>query len=281
MHYVGNERDVGADLGHFHARPYDYQVGRFLGPDPLRLFPSWEDDASTAHLAAYNYTAGNPIGLLDPDGRAPIGEVLWNTFAGGDGPKVTAGGVGRGAQKVLGVIRPVTDFIDPEVQRQAAVNDISDGAVMIRSGDLKGGLAKIQSGRHRAMWFGTLVMGEMLLGARTRPRAKGAGSNPGSLGAMRRSSYESNPKHGATSTGRASAAPTNGQAALDYSISGGGNSSRRVGIDYATKEFVVFPQHLPGKYHGYVVPWRDLTNKMQAGLRKAGMADKKGRVLTD
>jgi RHS repeat-associated protein len=70
-HYVGNERDVGADLGHFHARPYDYQVGRFLGPDPLRLFPSWGDDASTAHLAAYSYTAGNPIRLLDPSGQKP------------------------------------------------------------------------------------------------------------------------------------------------------------------------------------------------------------------
>ncbi len=68
-HYVGNERDVGADLGHFHARPYDYQTARFLGADPLRLFPEWGEDASTVLLAAYSYTAGNPISLLDPSGR--------------------------------------------------------------------------------------------------------------------------------------------------------------------------------------------------------------------
>jgi RHS repeat-associated protein len=67
-HFLGNDRDVGAELGHFHARPYDFEVGRFLGPDPLRLFPKWGQNASTAQLAAYNYTAGNPIGFLDADG---------------------------------------------------------------------------------------------------------------------------------------------------------------------------------------------------------------------
>lgn len=67
--YVGNERDQGSALGHFHARPYDYQVARFLGPDPLRLFPVWEKDGATALLASYNYSAGNPIRFMDADGR--------------------------------------------------------------------------------------------------------------------------------------------------------------------------------------------------------------------
>ncbi|MCG8423818.1 MAG: hypothetical protein MJE77_38470, partial [Proteobacteria bacterium] len=110
--------------------------------------------------------------------------------------------------------------------------------------------------------------------------ASGSGP-PGSLGAMRRLQYEVNPKHGSVARGNASAAPKNGQAALDYSIPIGGNSTRRVGIDYATGEFVVFPEHLPGRFHGYVVPWDKLTQRMQSALRKAGMADKKGRILTD
>ncbi len=69
-HYVGNERDVGADLGHFHARPYDYQVARFLGPDPLRLFPNWDDDGKSKGIdnGLYSYSSGNPIGRIDPDG---------------------------------------------------------------------------------------------------------------------------------------------------------------------------------------------------------------------
>jgi RHS repeat-associated protein len=67
--YVGNERDQGSALGNFHARPYDYQVARFLGPDPLRLFPVWEKDGSTALLASYNYSAGNPVRFMDADGR--------------------------------------------------------------------------------------------------------------------------------------------------------------------------------------------------------------------
>lgn len=114
----------------------------------------------------------------------------------------------------------------------------------------------------------------------TTKEASGSGP-PGSLGAMRRLQYEVNPKHGSVARGNASAAPKNGQAALDYSIPIGGNSTRRIGIDYITGEFVVFPEHLPGRFHGYVVPWDKLTQRMQSALRKAGMVDKKGRILTD
>lgn len=77
----------------------------------------------------------------------------------------------------------------------------------------------------------------------------------------------------------AAAGPINGQAALDYSVEVGANTSRRVGIDYARGEFVVFDEHLPGQFHGHVRAWSELTNSMQAALRRWGMADGKGRIL--
>jgi hypothetical protein len=96
---------------------------------------------------------------------------------------------------------------------------------------------------------------------------------------MRRLAYEANPKHGTISRGRASAAPKNGQEALDNSIPFSDNSTRRVGIDYATNEFVVFAEHLPGKFHGWVAKWAELTPKMQRELRRFDMANKKGKIL--
>ena len=46
------------------ARFYDSDIGRFLSVDPLAAdFASW---------SPYNYVLGNPIMLIDPDGRAPI-----------------------------------------------------------------------------------------------------------------------------------------------------------------------------------------------------------------
>ena len=45
------------------ARWYHPGVGRFLGVDPLAAdYASW---------SPYNYVLGNPISLVDPDGRAP------------------------------------------------------------------------------------------------------------------------------------------------------------------------------------------------------------------
>ena len=98
---------------------------------------------------------------------------------------------------------------------------------------------------------------------------------------MRRMLFEGNPKHGAVARGRASAAPKNGQAALDTSVDIGQNTTRRVGIDYDAGEFVVFDEHVAGTFHGHVPSWGDLSQRMQSALQKAGMADRRGRILTD
>ena len=53
---IGNVYDFG-------ARIYDPRMGRWLRFDPLAAdFPTWSD---------YNYVLGNPINLVDPDGKAP------------------------------------------------------------------------------------------------------------------------------------------------------------------------------------------------------------------
>ena len=63
--YNGKENQEDFDLNYldYGARWYHPGVGRFLGVDPLAAdFASW---------SPYNYVLGNPIMLIDPDGRAP------------------------------------------------------------------------------------------------------------------------------------------------------------------------------------------------------------------
>ncbi len=86
-HYVDNERDVTTGLGHFHARPYDYETARFLGPDPLRLFPEWAEEGKglgNVLLGIYSYTSGNPVRYTDSLGLAPNQEGVadpWSIVA--------------------------------------------------------------------------------------------------------------------------------------------------------------------------------------------------------
>jgi RHS repeat-associated protein len=79
-----HERDQETGLDYRGARYYDSDVARFLSLDPLAAdYASW---------SPYNYVLGNPIRLVDPDGRSaecgcpvpPCGEVvqrlesMWN-----------------------------------------------------------------------------------------------------------------------------------------------------------------------------------------------------------
>ncbi|MCA9550298.1 MAG: hypothetical protein KC933_09700 [Myxococcales bacterium] len=91
--------------------------------------------------------------------------------------------------------------------------------------------------------------------------------------------FENNPKHGSVDRGRASKAPENGQAALDNSVQVKDTSTRRIGVDKATGEFVVLDEHLPGKFHGHVRSWGDLTSQMQNALRNAGLVNGRGKIL--
>ena len=61
--YNGKEWDAGTGLYDYGARWYDPAVARWGQVDPLA--------DSYAAWSPYNYVLGNPIRLIDPDGRAP------------------------------------------------------------------------------------------------------------------------------------------------------------------------------------------------------------------
>jgi hypothetical protein len=108
--------------------------------------------------------------------------------------------------------------------------------------------------------------------------------------------YEAGAKHGpearGSSRGVNSAEPTNGQAALDNSVQVKGTSPRRIGIDTENNEFVVLDRtrQVPcgcgdgdgfnNLFHGHVRAWDDLEDVMQNALRRAGMVDRRGNILS-
>lgn len=64
-HETISENNGGTGLDNRGARFYDSDVARFLSLDPLAAdFSNW---------SAYNYVLGNPISLIDSDGRSPHG----------------------------------------------------------------------------------------------------------------------------------------------------------------------------------------------------------------
>lgn len=97
---------------------------------------------------------------------------------------------------------------------------------------------------------------------------------------MRRLRFESNPKHSRKKRGRVSAQPTNGQEVLDYSVQIREESPRRLGVDVPNEEIVIFMQHLPDIFHGFVVEWNDLEPRAQKILQQLGLVTRRGRIVT-
>jgi len=91
--------------------------------------------------------------------------------------------------------------------------------------------------------------------------------------------FQPNPKHRSKKHGRISRQPTDGQAALNDSVQISERSSRRVGVDRSNKEIVIFMEHLPGVFHGFVVEWNELERNVQRLLQKLGLVTGRGRIL--
>ncbi len=78
--YNGKEDVWESGLLDYGFRQYSPEVGRFMGVDPLAgEFGAW---------SPYNYVLGNPIKLIDPDGRAPFGD-----YYGADGRWIRSDGI--------------------------------------------------------------------------------------------------------------------------------------------------------------------------------------------
>lgn len=112
----------------------------------------------------------------------------------------------------------------------------------------------------------------------------GGGAPPGSVGAMRRLVFDaevSAQRHPPGVARRDVAAgprsADDAQSALDGSLSIGENTSRRVGI--CDDGFIVFDEHAPGLFHGHIRTWGELTQRMQAVLRRERYVDNRGRVI--
>ena len=99
--------------------------------------------------------------------------------------------------------------------------------------------------------------------------------------AVPRLTYEAASYHGKVDTVTKSRAPTNGQDALNTPVQVKQTSTRWIGIDYKTREFVVFDETKNSVYHGHVRSWKNLRPDMQNALTRAGMVNRNGKILID
>jgi RHS repeat-associated protein len=127
MKFTGHERDLaslagaGDDLDYMHARFCSPLTGRFLSTDPKLNGPAATQSPQLWNR--FSYAAGNPMKLIDPDGRDAMvfvvgpGDNLFERFghaaiyvkSGNEGRGVSFGGSGGFERGVRGFIRHYTD----------------------------------------------------------------------------------------------------------------------------------------------------------------------------
>lgn len=90
--------------------------------------------------------------------------------------------------------------------------------------------------------------------------------------------FEKAPYHSKTGNAVKSANPAFGQDVLNESIQVKSTSTRRIGVDKSTGEYVVFDQTKDNIYHGHVRKWDELTTDMKNALKKADLVNDKGKI---
>ena len=88
--FVGNERDFGAGVSDFQARPYRPELSRFLAVDPVPLFEA-EAFSEPFRWQAYTYAAGDPVNGVDVDGREVLGLGVYLSAGAGWGVSLSGG----------------------------------------------------------------------------------------------------------------------------------------------------------------------------------------------
>ncbi|MBB5321167.1 RHS repeat-associated core domain-containing protein [Marinobacter oulmenensis] len=237
--FTGKWRDQGTGLNDYSARWQSSSIGRFTQIDDA----PW-NESNIHSFNRYAYANNSPYRYKDPDGNVPV-DTIWdlaNVIY--DGGRIIYG-------KATG-----NDQIVAEANTDMTLDLVAMATPYIPAGASK--------------------VARMVAKASNAKTVAKAGR---SAGAMARREYRAASYHGKAGNAVKSKAPKNGQDALDMSVQVKGTSPRRVGIDYETGEFAVFDQTTNGVFHGHVRGWNDLTSQMQNALRKAGMVDRKGKIL--
>ena len=94
--------------------------------------------------------------------------------------------------------------------------------------------------------------------------------------------FDNAPYHGRSPQpgpqGVKSAVSTDGLAALRTSFRLSENTSRRIGFDAASKQFVVLDRTREGLWHGHVRTWDELNQAMRSALVRHGATTVRGRI---
>jgi RHS repeat-associated protein len=104
--FVGNERDFGAGVSDFQARPYRPELSRFLAVDPVPLFEP-EAFNEPFRWQAYTYAAGDPVNGVDADGRFVLALRVSGNLAfiwGGSASVGVYVSIGGGARTTVGFV---------------------------------------------------------------------------------------------------------------------------------------------------------------------------------
>ena len=309
--FTGHEMLDDHGLIHMNGRVYDAEIGRFLSADPFIVDPFYSQD-----LNRYTYVRNNPHSYTDPSGYfwgrviaaviAIVAQALEDSQHDDESRSSDSGfmlNFGTNGQEYTADFQMT--FSDPEGSefgislfsgtydetgiQQSSYNTGGYGDVEWGGGYNKAETEAVYGQNNIAPVVAGVVAGaRWAIGGLLAPLVKytlnkirsGGVTKGGSAGAMRRLEYVASPKHGSsarqTSKGVSNPAPTNGQHVLDVSVRVKGTSPRRVGVDKANGELVVFDQTSKGIFHGHVRSWRELTSQQQNALRNAGLVGKKG-----
>jgi RHS repeat-associated protein len=254
LRFPGQYFDFETGLHQNWLRDYAPKTGRYFESDPIGL---------EGGTNPYSYVNNQPTGQIDPAGLESWSDGLWRRLIELLSPEPTPD--------------PVREREQRELADAAGVNPATGET---RIAGLDGGAAARRGAKEGVATVGSQCT-EQLAVQYGMPALLGVAAK--GVGAMRRAVFDdavSVLRHppGVVRAGVA-AGPINGQAALDVSLTVSANSTRRIGIDYAQGQFVVFDEHAAGMFHGHIRSWGDLTQAMQSVLRRAGMVDAHGSII--
>jgi RHS repeat-associated protein len=255
--FTQKERDIETGLDYFGARYYSSTQGRFTSIDPEN-YQAMLDLTDPQSWNAYSYVNNNPLGRVDPDGKGFFSKLKnWLAY------------------NVWGEEEDVKKEEQKRRDMMLRMQSENGGELIIQN--FAGEWVRVDPATmNRAnVW---LWSGQIYSSPGSRNLTAEEAANVLDVGAMKRLEYEASPKHGSTTRGNVSAAPKRGQNALDNSVQVKGTSTRRVGVDYQNREFVVFDETRAGKFHGHARSWQQLTQEMKNALVKSGMASRSGKI---